>query len=123
MEEVKGGIGAPACAQLMKVIRLGQELSSYEDVIANPTKVTLPVPNKPDAMRLMTYKLAARVSTEDAKAVLQYVSRCPVEHQVMFIRTAIQRNYQLAFQPDFAAWCGKNTALIAILNRYKVQDK
>jgi hypothetical protein len=120
-EEVKGGIGAPACAQFMKTIRLGQELSSYEDVIANPTKVTLP--SKPDAMRLMSYKIASRVTVEDAKAALTYMGRMPVEHQTMFVRMAVQRQYTLAFAPEFAAWCGRNTALIAILTRYKVQDK
>ena len=120
-EEVKGGIGAPACAQLMKTIRLGQELSSYEDVIANPTKVTLP--GKPDAQRLMSYKIASRVSVADAKQALAFMARMPVEHQVIFVRMAIQRTYQLAFQPDFAAWCGRNTALISVLNRYKVEDK
>ena len=63
-EEVKGGIGAPACAQLMKTIRLGQELSSFEEVVANPMKVTLP--GKPDAQRLMAYKIASRVAVENA---------------------------------------------------------
>ena len=121
MEEVEGGIGRPACAQLVKTIRLGQELTSYEDVIANPLKVTLP--GKPDAMRLMSYKIASRVTNEDAKQAITFMSRMPMEHQTIFVRMAIQRHYQLAFQPDFAAWCGKNTALIAILNRYKVQDK
>jgi hypothetical protein len=120
-EEVKGGIGAPACAQLMKTIRLGQELSSYEDVIANPLKVTLP--GKPDAQRLMSYKIASRVSNADAKQALAFMARMPMEHQTIFVRMAIQRHYQLAFQPDFAAWCGRNTGLIAILNRYKVENK
>jgi hypothetical protein len=120
-EEVKGGIGAPACAQLMKTIRLGQELTSYEDVIANPRKVTLP--GKPDAMRLMSYKIASRVTTADAQQALAFMARMPMEHQTIFVRMAIQRQYQLAFQPDFAAWCGRNTALIAILNRYKVENK
>ena len=120
-ELVKGGIGAPACAQLIKTIRLGQELVSYEDVIANPLKVTLP--GKPDAMRLMSYKIASRVSNEDAKQALAFMARMPMEHQTIFVRMAIQRHYQLAFQPDFAAWCGRNTGLIAILNRYRVENK
>jgi hypothetical protein len=120
-EEVKGGIGAPACAQFMKTIRLGQELSSYEDVIANPTKVTLP--GKPDAMRLMSYKIASRVGVADAKQALTFMARLPMEHQTIFVRMAIQRQYQLAFEPNFAAWCGRNTALIAILNRYKTENK
>ena len=120
-EEIKGGIGAPACAQFVKTIRLGQELSSYEQVMADPAKITLP--SKPDAMRLMSYKIASRVTAEDARPALTYMSRFPMEHQTMFVRMAIQRHYQLAFAPDFAAWCSRNTALIAILTRYKVQDK
>jgi hypothetical protein len=120
-EEVKGGIGAPACAQFVKTIRLGQELVSYEEVIANPTKVTLP--GKPDAMRLMSYKIASRVSVADAKQALAFMARMPMEHQTIFVRMAIQRQYQLAFEPNFAAWCGRNTALIAILNRYKTENK
>jgi hypothetical protein len=120
-EEVKGGIGAPACAQFMKTIRLGQDLHSYEEVVANPQRTS--VPTRPDAQRLMSYKLASRVVPSDAAVVLEYMQRLPEEHQVMFVRMAIQRNYQLAFQPDFAAFCGRKTALIAILNRYKTADK
>ena len=71
----------------------------------------------------MSYKIASRVSVQDAKQALQFMARMPMEHQTVFVRMAIQRTYQLAFQPDFAAWCGRNTGLIAILNRYKVERK
>lgn len=121
IEEMSGGIGKPAAVMFMKVIRLGQELVSYEEVIADPTRVTLP--SKPDAQRLMSYKIAARVTEADAKAALVFMARMPVEHQTMFVRMAIQRHYQLAFQPEFAAWCSKHTALIAVLNRFKTSDK
>ena len=121
IEELSGGIGKPAATQFVKTIRLGQEVASYEEVIASPMKVTLP--SKPDAQRLLSYKIASRVSVKDAEAALSFMSRMPMEHQTVFVRMAIQRHYQLAFEPHFAAWCGKNTALIAILNRYKVEDK
>ena len=120
-EEISGGIGKPACAQLVKTIRLGQELKPYEEYINSPRTVTLP--SKPDAQRLLSYKIAARVSVKDAQAALSFMSRMPEEHQVMFVRMAVQRNYQLAFQPNFAEWCAKKTALIAVLNRYKAEDK
>jgi hypothetical protein len=90
-------------------------------VIANPGTVTLP--SKPDAMRLMSYKLASRVEKTDAPKVMTFMARMPEEHQVMFVRMAIQRNYQLAFEPTFAAWCSKKTALLAVLNKYKVESK
>jgi hypothetical protein len=120
-EEIKGGIGAPACAAFVTKVRLGQELKSYEEVIANPTTVTLP--SKPDAQRLMSYKMAARVIVEDAPKVLTFMGRMPEEHMIMFVRMAVQRNYRLAFEPNFASWCGKRAALLAVLNRYKVTDK
>lgn len=121
MEAIAGGIGKPAAAQLSKTIRLGQELVSYEEIIAHPSTVTLP--NKPDAMRLMAYKVASRVTVAEAKQALTFVARMPMEHQCVVVRMAIQRHYQLAFEPTFAQWCGKHTQLIAILNRYRVQDK
>ena len=120
-EEIAGGIGKPACAQLVKTIRLGQELKPYEEYIASPKTVTLP--SKPDAQRLLSYKIAARVSVKDAKPALEFMARMPMEHQVMMIRMAVQRSYQLAFEPHVAEWCARNTALIAVLNRYRVEDK
>ena len=121
IEEIKGGIGAPAAAALMVKIKLGGQLHKVHEVVAAPT--TLSVPATPDAQRLMSYKLAAGVDEATAKPILQYMGRMPQEHQAMFVRMAIQRKYQIAFQPDFAAWCGKNAALIAILTQYKVENK
>lgn len=121
MEEVAGGIGKPAASQLFKTIRLGQELINYEEVIANPSKVTLP--SKPDAQRLMSYKMASRVSEQDATQACEFMARMPMEHQAMFVRMASQRNYQIVFAPAFTKWCSRNSALTAILTKYKVEDK
>ena len=121
IEEIKGGIGAPAATALMTTIRLGHQLASYEDVIADPARVMLP--STPDAQRLMSYKVASRVTVPDAPKALSYMARFPEEHQIMFVRMAVQRNYQIAFEPSFAAWCSKKAALIAILTKYKVENK
>jgi hypothetical protein len=118
-EEVAGGIGVPASAQLFKTIRLGQEVASYEDVLAKPETVTLP--SRPDGKRLLTYKLAQRVSEKDAPKILLCMQRLEQEFQTIFVRQAVQQNYRLAFVKEVAEWCQKNTALIAILNRFKNQ--
>jgi hypothetical protein len=39
----------------------------------------------------------------------------------MFARQAIQRDYQLVFQKDFAKWCSEHSHLLAILNRYNAK--
>lgn len=121
IEEVKGGIGSPAATGLMTTIRLGNQLKSYEEVIANPANITLP--STPDAQRLMSYKVASRVEAKDATKALVYMARFPEEHQIMFVRMAMQRNYQLAFEPSFATWCAKKAALIAIVTKYKIENK
>lgn len=118
-EEIAGGIGVPASAQLFKTIRLGQEVASYEDVVAKPDTVTLP--SRPDGKRLLTYKLAQRVTEAHAPKVIQCVARLEQEFQTIFVRQAVQQNYRLAFVKEIAEWCQKNTALIAVLNRFKNQ--
>ena len=121
IEEITGGIGKPAATRFLTVIRTGQELMDFDEVIANPTTVTLP--SRPDSQRLMSYKMASRVKAENAKAALQYMARMPQEHQAMFVRMACQRNYQIAFVPSFTQWCSRYAALTAILTKYKVEDK
>lgn len=118
-EEIKGGIGAPACAQLVKTINLGQQCPNFSDILADP--MTAMLPSKPDAQRLTSYKVAVQTTVENAPTVMKYISRLPGEHQIMFARMAIQRNFKLTFQKDFAAFCGRHAQLIAILNKYKVE--
>jgi hypothetical protein len=119
-EEVAGGIGVPASAQLFKTIRLGQEVASYEDVLAKPETVTLP--SRPDGKRLLTYKLAQRVTEAHAPRILLCMQRLEQEFQTIFVRQAIQANYKLAFVDEVAQWCQQNAALIAVLNRFRNQD-
>jgi hypothetical protein len=116
-EEIAGMIGAAASAQLIKTIKLGQEVASYEAVLSNPERVTLP--SKPDGKRLLTYKLAQRVNEKDAPKILTCMTRLEQEFQTIFVRQAVQQNHRLVFVPEVAEWCGKNTALLAILNRFK----
>jgi hypothetical protein len=119
-EEVAGGIGVPASAQLFKTIRLGQELASYAEVVASPSKAAMPA--KPDGKRLMAYRLADKVSDKDAAQVLEYMGRMEQEFQAIFVRMACTRNYRLVMEKNFATWCGKNNTLIAILNRFKNEE-
>lgn len=116
-EEIAGGVGSRAAAQLIKTIRMGQELPTYEAVVANPGGTM--IPSKPDGKRLMAYRMADRIKEPDAKKVLTYMGRFEQEFQTIFVRLAINKNYNLVFETNFGDWCAKNAALIAILERYK----
>jgi hypothetical protein len=51
------------------------------------------------------------------------MNRFELEFQTIFVKLAINKQFNLVFQPDFANWCDKNAALVAIVDRYKAQGK
>lgn len=113
IEEVQGGVGAAAAAQLFVTIRLGQDLPDYADIIKSPMKAQLP--SKPDARRLVSYKVAARVKLADADGAMAYIQRLPEEYQAMFIRMAVSRNKMIVTHKAFHQWCKKFAGLIGLL--------
>lgn len=118
-EQIGGRIGAGAAAQFMASIRLGQELPSYEEIVAKPK--TIAIPKRPDAMMLAIYKLAARVSKKDIGPVLDYVKRLPKEFAVNFARAATKRDITFINTQAFRQWCQENAALVSILNQLPVK--
>ena len=116
-EEVSGGIGKEAAEQLFLHIRLGQELPSYEQVIATPESINIPDP--PDQMRLFVYKIADRAKPQDAGAVVKWLNRFPNEFQVMFARMCGRRNPLIIAQPAFRDWCRNNAALVALIDQFQ----
>ena len=116
-EEIAAGIGAAAAAQLMATIKLGQELPSYDKIIAAPG--TVPVPSKPDAKRLACYKLAGQVSATDMGKVLTYIKRLPSEFQIMFGKSAVLRNNKFIVNKDFTAWAASQSSLLELMAKLK----
>lgn len=116
-EEIAGGIGIGAAAQLINTIKLGQELPDYNYIVANSR--TVAVPKKPDSMRLAAYKTANRVSERDAAQVLEYIGRFPDEFQVLFVKMAVDRQGSLVLNKDFAKWCASKASLLALVHKLK----
>lgn len=116
-EELAGGIGHAAATDLMRHIREGQDLPTYEAVISSPRAAM--VPPKPDGKRLMAYRLADKLVKKDIAAALDYMERYGDEFQAIFARMAIHRDYEFVFDDAFGAWCDKKAHLIALIERYK----
>jgi len=118
-EQMAGSIGAGAAAQYMATVRLGQELPSYEDIVAKPT--TIAVPTRPDAQMLAIYKLAARVTKKEIGPVLDYVKRLPKEFAINFARSATKRDMSFINTQAFREWCAENASLVNVLNQLPVK--
>lgn len=110
MEEVAGMIGEAATGQMFAFVKLEREMPRYEDILANPTSVR--VPNKPDAAMLVCYNLAHRVKATESLELLKYVERMPKEFQVIFGKTAVNRDMTLVAAPGFNQWISKNAVLV-----------
>jgi hypothetical protein len=122
-EELAGGIGSENAAELIRTIRMGLELPSYESIIRNPLKAD--IPSRVDGKRLMAYRLASVLQESDTKEVFQYIERYEKEFQTVFVRYAINTNFNFLFEKNFGKWCEKpeNAALVAIVERYKLAGK
>jgi hypothetical protein len=111
LETVSGIIGAGAAAQYFAFVKLEREMPKFEKIIADPKGVK--VPSKPDAMMLVAYNLAHRVTEEHIAPVVQYVERLPKEFGVTFIKVACQRNNKIVATPAVQKWALENSSLMA----------
>lgn len=114
VELASGIIGEAAAAQLIATIKLGLEMPKYEDIIAKPDKVK--VPGKPDALMLVSYNLAARVTKADAGPVVAYMKRFPKEFAVGFMKIAVKRDAKLLLTDAFEDWVDENATLMSVIN-------
>lgn len=117
LEECSGFIGVDAASQYFVTLRMDREMPSYEDMIKNPK--TCRVPDRVDAQMLVCYKLASRVTKEDAAAVVTYVDRMPKDFAATFARNAIKRDPMLVTTPAFIKWAMNNSALLTLISKYK----
>jgi energy-coupling factor transporter ATP-binding protein EcfA2 len=113
-EEIRGMIGAAATAQYFSHVKLQLELPSYESIIAAPDKA--PTPAKPDAMMLICYNMAHRVSKDDATQAVTYINRLPKEFGVTFAKAAIKRDNTLVLDRAMQKWALDNSSLMSVIN-------
>lgn len=118
-ELLAGGIGSAAAAQLMIHIKMGLELPKYEVVVRDPKNAE--IPERVDGKRLMALRMASEIKESDARPVLTYIDRFEKEFQILFVRLAMNTNFNLLFEKHFEAWCAKadNAALTALVTRFK----
>lgn len=112
IEGAMGLIGATA-AQYFAFVRLEKEMPKFETIIKDPMGAK--VPTKPDAMMLIVFNLAHRVSAQTLKPVIQYIERMNKEFAVTFAKAACKRNHALVLDPAMRQWSASNASLMAAL--------
>lgn len=117
VELMHGGIGAAASSQLMAMIKLGQTMPAYHDILANPK--TCKVPSGPDAQMLICYQLAAVVTDKEIAPVIDYIERLSKEFALTFTKAAVARDTSLINTRRMGDWCSNNATLLAAIQSVK----
>lgn len=117
VEFAAGGIGHAAAAQLFATIKLESETPKIEAIIANPGSAK--IPGSPDAQMLTCYKLASLADDATLVPFVTYVQRLPADFAITFAKTLMTRKPAYAAKPVVLDWCGKNAALMNIINMLK----
>jgi hypothetical protein len=113
-EFAAGIVGHGLVASLFSYITLGNELPSFDDIIANPSKTR--VPSRADAQMIVVYELAARVEEEMMNPVVEYIERFPKEFSVSFAKAACRRDPDLLNTPAITRWCATNHSLMTAIS-------
>lgn len=80
---VLGSIGEAVGAEFNAFQRIAEQLPSFEDIVARPTRGR--IPTKTDALYALTAMLCRRVTMETGKAVVRFIRRLPLEYQTLWL--------------------------------------
>lgn len=84
---IAGLVGEPAAMQIMAVDVLYHQLPKWEEIIKKPKEAM--IPKDAGARCLLVYSAIQRVEEDTVSAVVEYLSRTPLETQALFATTAI----------------------------------
>lgn len=110
IEEVAGMIGDAAAGQLFAFVKLQREMPSFDSIVKDPKGATLP--GKPDAIMLVCFNLAYRVTMDTIDAVITYVDRLPKEFGVIFAKSAAARDMEFVRAKGMQKWIAENASLM-----------
>ena len=108
-----GAIGEPAALDMMTIMRLDEDLPTWDQITSNPDKVK--VPTSAVANCMLVSKACQRVERETFGAWMTFCKRMPKEVQALFAKT-IMRGEKMAMAAtfaDFTAWAKDNMYLFS----------
>lgn len=111
---VQGKIGSASGACYIAHLKYSLEMPSYEEIVADPTGI--PVPVKMDHQFILVYNLAAYAKRKDYSALITYVKRCACDMALSFCKTVLARDPAFVADKDYKTWALQNGGLLALMN-------
>lgn len=108
-----GAIGEAAALDMMTIVKLDEDLPTWDQIIGNPSGTK--VPSSAVANCMIVSKACQRVERETFGPWMEYVQRMPKEVQALFAKT-IMRGEKMSIAAtfaDFTAWAKDNMYLFS----------
>ncbi|QGM46152.1 hypothetical protein [Methylocystis heyeri] len=117
--EISGLIGEAAAMQFIAMVKIGIELPSIDEIVADPGSTR--IPKKADAQMLLVYKLANYFTPERAGSVITYMKRKEFaqEFAVSFFKMACARHPRTILLPEVVNWTRSNAQLVTIASSFR----
>lgn len=109
---VDGCVGPGASVEFSSFLRLCRDLPSMDSLIASPDKAK--VPTEPSTLYAVAMALAIKATAENFGKVLTYMDRCPPEYNVLCVKTAIQKTFELTRTKAYVSWTVKFADAIGV---------
>lgn len=112
---IGGLIGQGACVELAAVVKLFGRLPSYDSIVENPDKATVPV--ELDLAFAAITMLATNAKVEDADAVVTYLRRFDENLAHVGVSGLVARNPKFTQCSAFINWATSNIDIMARMRR------
>lgn len=105
-ELLVGTVGQAAATEFYTFCKVYKQLPKITDIVAAPTKTK--IPEEPSTQYAITGHIAEHVRKDNIEKVMEYVSRLPVEFQVLTVKQIMPKNPTWVNLPWFVKWRDKN---------------
>ena len=106
LKSLAGTISEGVAREFVAFSKIYNELPKIEQVISSP--LITPVPTEPSVLFAMVGSLSDKTEITNFEPIMKYITRFPIEFQVVYVRSAIRRNKAVIAQPAFQSWHASN---------------
>ena len=101
-----GTISEGVAREFLGFCKIHLSLPKLAEIIANPTSIK--VPDEPSVLFAMTGALGNNAAEDNIGALMKFISRLPVEFQVVSLREIVRRNKKLIQHEAVREWVTKS---------------
>ena len=107
---IKGAVGEGPASEFMAFCKSIKDLPSPDKVLLNPDGT--PVPASPASQYAISTSLAMYATPANMDRLMVYMTRLPIEFQVVFVRSALRREVGVEGTQSFTKWAVENEFIL-----------